>query len=320
MIAAVAALAIGGTVAYFYDTETSTGNTISTGTIDINVNGGTWKEQAPYALNDMKPGYTDYINFKINNVGSNPANVWKKLSDFKTARNERNTDTVANLEDAIVYDLSVKVYAQGGESPLWFQTIYTDADGKTLSEIYGGETGDGVLLGMIPAKGYMEVEQSYTMESTNDDNKYQGETMTFDMRLFAEQLTNTVTMVHKTGSDWDDIDQDSNANAVLTYKVKDADFKYDLSVAGLAVNTNYVLVTGTNPYSGTDTSAIRSFTTDGTGSFSVSGQAIDLNNSVENAKVWVILASDWNETNMTGWHGASYLFETAMIDYYDTDL
>lgn len=37
MIVAVAALAIGGTVAYFSDTETSARNTISAGTIDISV-------------------------------------------------------------------------------------------------------------------------------------------------------------------------------------------------------------------------------------------------------------------------------------------
>ena len=30
-----------------------------------------------------------------------------------------------------------------------------------------------------------------------------------------------------------------------------------------------------------------------------------------------IPATDWDGTNMTAWNGASYLFETALIDYTD---
>ena len=71
VIGVVAAIAIGGTVAYFSDTETSTGNTFTAGTIDISVNDeNPWNES--FAFADMKPCYTDYINFRIDNDLSDP--------------------------------------------------------------------------------------------------------------------------------------------------------------------------------------------------------------------------------------------------------
>src|SRR3989344_3514693 len=79
-IAVVGTVVFAATKAYFTDTETSTGNTFSTGTIDIAVNGqNPWEEENTYTLSDMKPSQTEYINFTINNVGTNPVNVWKKI-------------------------------------------------------------------------------------------------------------------------------------------------------------------------------------------------------------------------------------------------
>ncbi len=47
-------MAIGATVAYFSDTETSTGNTITAGTLDLEISDyGNWK----FPINDAKPGY-----------------------------------------------------------------------------------------------------------------------------------------------------------------------------------------------------------------------------------------------------------------------
>ncbi|MFA6896656.1 MAG: TasA family protein [Candidatus Paceibacterota bacterium] len=316
VIAIATTVVIGATRAYFSDTETSTGNTFSTGTIDINVNGGTWEASDPYTLTDMKPGYTDYVNFTINNTGSNPANIWKKLTGMVTT----GADNEAELRDAIVYDLSVKVYRVNDTAPFWFQTIYADTDLKTLNDVYGSMTTEdkGVFLGMIPEGGRMEVTQSYHMAETAG-NDYQSASMTFDMGLYAEQLINVVTMVHKTGADWDKIDYSSNASAVLTYKARDDSFRYDLAVNGLTASTNYVVVSGTNPYnnSGNDNVELASFTTDGSGNYSVAGVVTDFNKDLTNAKVWTIPASHWNGTTMTNWVGASYLFETGLIEYID---
>lgn len=80
IIAAVGAVVVGATTAFLSDTETSTGNTFSQGTIDISVDDqnpwtGSWENYLD------KPSQTNYMNFVIENVGENPANVWKRLTN-----------------------------------------------------------------------------------------------------------------------------------------------------------------------------------------------------------------------------------------------
>ena len=83
IVAAAAAIVIGGSIAYFSDTETSVGNTFTAGTIDISVAGqNPWNSEYPMVLD--KPCETNYINFTIRNVGENPANVWKRINDVQT--------------------------------------------------------------------------------------------------------------------------------------------------------------------------------------------------------------------------------------------
>jgi len=319
VIVGVAALAIGGTIAYFSHTETSMGNTFATGTINFNVDGGSWGENGVIHIQDMKPGYTDYKKFTINNTGSNPANVWKKLSDMVTTK---QTGTPTDLSNQIVYDLSVKVYRQIDTQPYWWDTIYTDSDNKTLADIYGNLSSEdkGVLLGMIPAGGKMEVTQSYHMKELAG-NDYQGEVMTFNMSLFGEQLKNTVTMVQKNNPDPSDIMQETAGTiyATLKYNARDDQFKYDLDVKGLSASQNYVVVSGANPWNGSDTVQLAAFTTDASGNYSAPGVVIDIDQDLTNAKIWVILASDWDNgtKHMTHWNPGYYLFETALIDYTD---
>ena len=82
MIAAVGALAVGATTSFFSDTETSVGNTFTAGTIDISVD-----EENPWASSWSnfldKPCQVSYMTFVIENVGENPANIWKKLTNVK---------------------------------------------------------------------------------------------------------------------------------------------------------------------------------------------------------------------------------------------
>ncbi|MCK4454095.1 SipW-dependent-type signal peptide-containing protein [Candidatus Parcubacteria bacterium] len=81
VIAAVAAIAISGTVAYFSDTETSTGNTLTAGVIDIVVDGqNPWEANFSAELSDIKPCYTRYIEFTVRNlIYSNPIDLWKHI-------------------------------------------------------------------------------------------------------------------------------------------------------------------------------------------------------------------------------------------------
>ena len=63
-IASVAVITWGASQALFHDTETSTGNSFTTGTIDIAVDGhNPWESAKSFTLEDMKPSQTGYIDF-----------------------------------------------------------------------------------------------------------------------------------------------------------------------------------------------------------------------------------------------------------------
>ena len=78
MVTAVAGGLIGGGLfAYFSDTETSTGNTFTAGTIDIAVgDDNPWNTS--YHM-EVKPCEVGLINFDIQNVGTNAVDVWKRI-------------------------------------------------------------------------------------------------------------------------------------------------------------------------------------------------------------------------------------------------
>lgn len=67
-IALVIGLAGAGTLAYFSDTETSTGNSFTAGTLDIALGTSSWST----GFDNMKPGDTVTFTLPVNNGGSLP--------------------------------------------------------------------------------------------------------------------------------------------------------------------------------------------------------------------------------------------------------
>ena len=70
VIGLVAAFAGAGLYAYFSDTETSTGNKFSAGTLDLEVNDENPWTTAPISVSNMKPGDKREVTIKLKNVGS----------------------------------------------------------------------------------------------------------------------------------------------------------------------------------------------------------------------------------------------------------
>src|SRR3972149_7734252 len=87
-IAIVAVVGFAVTRAFFSDTETSSGNTITAGTIDISVdNQNPWSVQQPGTIADMKPSYVRWTRHEVKNVGTNPLKLWKHIKDVQTSDN-----------------------------------------------------------------------------------------------------------------------------------------------------------------------------------------------------------------------------------------
>jgi len=355
IIAGVAAIVIGATTAYFSDTETNVGNTLSAGTIDIDIDGQNPWNREGYNLGDLKPSETGYINFRINNVGQNPVNIFKTLKNI--VGNGGATQTYAcgdpiggdvssepeceaekdleqredDIQKVIIYDLSVEVWK--GESKIWWQTIYSDAENKSIVAVYGPGGGDSVNLGMIPVGGYMLVTQSYHL-SGDADNKYQGDGLTFDIEIRGDQLNQeggaTVTLEDKDGDpDWNIIQ--GGAQGVLTYQTKGPKFDYSFTASGLE-DGNYQLIYYPDPWNSSKQVVLIGNV------MTASGGSIDVGNSVElsmdlpnsypgfddnypdGAKVWLVPTGSLSGNILSWTNTDKFLFETALINYDDTDL
>lgn len=190
-IAIVVTAGIYSTRAYFSDSEQETGNTFSTGTIDISVDEtNPWTRTAPYSLLDMKPDVVKYIEFKVKNVGENPVVLWKKI---KVASESTGIVTEPECTD------------QGGT---WNGSLCTGGtdDNNIAKNIHYDMTVGGVTLipeswnimikdvddlwvplGKVDANQEITIKQSYRLDK-DTGNWAQGDIMTFDITLYAEQL------------------------------------------------------------------------------------------------------------------------------------
>jgi len=291
-IAAVAAIAVGATGAYFTDEVKISGNEFKTGTIAIDVD-GVHDGHASYVFSDMKPGFIENSDFVVTNTGSNPANIYKQV--------DVGSDS-ADLASVVDYALSVTI-TNG-----WNQTLYSYD--VTLASVNGSK----VYLGMLPSTWSMNVSESYKMKDVG--NTYQDKTMGFDITVTAEQLMGSLTLENKNPANWQ-IKGGDAMTGTLTYGVMDQKFNFNFSGAGLANTTGYTLVMGNDyPFAG---GTIASGTSNGSGAIALSG-SIDFAANKINQKVWLVLTSDVSGGSVTGWTPASYLFETGLIDYYDSNL
>lgn len=195
VIAVVASLGYLGTQAYFSDTEVSEDNFIQAGTIDIAVDDqNPWESSASWIVDDMKPSTTHYMSFTITNVGNNEADVWKRLTNLEydggvhpeSEFGEDPNDEINNIGTVIHYDMYVD-----------HEPLIIEADGYFVDSGIGDGQGNGVAgywmyLGRLAPQGSMLVEQSYHMDSQTG-NWAQGDNMTFDVELYAQQILGGAT-------------------------------------------------------------------------------------------------------------------------------
>ena len=312
-ISIVGAMMTGAAVAYFSDTETSSSNVFQAGTIDISVDGeNPWVGGFTVMMGDdeyLKPCETGYIEFTVKNDGNNPCVVWKHVGNIVTAgglhpESEEAadpSDTINYIHYYINYDLEV------GTS-----VIFEDADELTVADI----SSMWMPLGQILNPGdTMTVTQSYHMRA-DTGNWAQGDTMTFDIDLYAEQrlgngpnqMSYRLFLDNKTGEpDWYFIADDTWG--ILNW---DASHNASFVANGLTAITGYTLITYTDPWPGSPATHIAHGTSDASGNISWTGLTVPTGFS---GKVWLVLTADYNSGSqlMTGWNPTSYLFEANKV-------
>lgn len=82
----VIGLAGAGTFAYFSDTETSTGNTFTAGTLDLTVNGQNGQNVQLFNVSNLVPGNQPTGRYRINNIGS--INGYLDIESISIVNNE----------------------------------------------------------------------------------------------------------------------------------------------------------------------------------------------------------------------------------------
>ena len=275
-IAIVAVVGFAVTRAFFSDTETSSGNTITAGTIDISVDeNNPWSE--PGTISDMKPSYVRWTKHVVQNVGNNPLKLWKHIKDVDTDENgvnepeqdwyneHNNSNPKNDIDTVIEYDMYVggDVVGEGAEeSNNWLgghndggQVIIDEDDGITVADIESVF----VFLGELAPDASITVWQSYHMRD-DTGNWAQTDTLSYTIEFYAEQVNGngpisggpgpqTLLLENKNPSTWNPIIGDGTWG-VLKW-VGDGntfDFLSTLEAHGLAPSTSYSLVYAPDPW------------------------------------------------------------------------
>lgn len=189
-IVAVSAIAIGGTVAYFSDTEVSTGNTFTAGTIDLAVESeNPWEANGQYVFANLEPSDSEDINVTLNNVGTNDVVIWKKVKVTSESNNlqsepecnaeggvwsgtECSSSTINDLSTQLVY--SMKIGGSDNIKKAW------DVRVSDVNDLW-------IPVGRLNAGASVTVDQNYYF-SELAGNAYQGDQIVIDITFYAEQL------------------------------------------------------------------------------------------------------------------------------------
>lgn len=317
IIAVVAVAAIGGTIAYFSDTEMSTAQ-LTAGIIDIVVDGqNPWSAVYEEELRDMKPSYTKYIEFTVRNlVDSNPVDLWKHIHitdqndgvvtepECEEGNGTWNGSECGgsyvprnNLASYIVYDMhvcedpedSIRCLTDpetgepiGGE----WQTIIDGSQYIRLDNI----SSSWIYLGQLNPAKELKVVQSYHLTSWPDapepevTNWAQGDVLTFSIELMATQENGPGPEGAITSTSLDNKDPvtwepiSDTMHGQLTYYTSGPTFDYNLTATGLVSGTEYSLIYYADPYPGNNPGAlIATYMANGSGVISALGESVNLN-------------------------------------------
>ena len=173
LIAAAAAIVVGGTIAYFTDTETSTGNTFTAGSIDLKIdskatyNGepveaATWDQKDLdiqsdkfFNFQDLKPGDKGENTISLHVYDNDAwgrftvANLSDDENDLVDPEVEAGDDTPGDENGKsggeLGQNLKFTVWLDQGSVP-GFQNI--GPDGQPFGETFDPEEGDNVMNGM----------------------------------------------------------------------------------------------------------------------------------------------------------------------------
>ena len=181
------------TMAYFNDTETSYGNTLTAGTLDLQVDGQDDPHVANFDLVDLKPGDGagnlkpaggPGLHWTVKNVGSIPGVLTVTIMNVVNKENGQNEpealvdSTVGELEGELGSKIRIQVWRGG----IW---TYEEA---TLNQINGKAIVPGYGSPVILGSGVQTtIEISWCVFDTAG-NEIQSDSVSFDVVFQLDQV------------------------------------------------------------------------------------------------------------------------------------
>lgn len=191
-IALVSALIGGGIYAYFSDVETSTGNTFTAGTLDLNLDGGN-TNVVKFTVDDVKPGASGGGTWEVANVGN--MDGYLDLESI-SASEAIGTTTDPELADEVPPGtdtaqlgnyLMVHMFIDANNNGSWdagetdiFGTNASPAAINTIASSYGLD------LSLLANGGTNYITLLWSV-GTTVDNRIQGDSVTLDITFELQQ-------------------------------------------------------------------------------------------------------------------------------------
>lgn len=194
LVMCIAASLIGVSFANFSDTETSTGNVMQAGTLDLKVDGQDDPNVAHIDVSCMKPGQTVYQYWVLKNVGC----IDGKLSiQFANIVNNENSylepeitagDTTPGTGELGGFLYVLMKWRQPAGTGTW-REIYMVPYGHTFinhlsGPYYGGECSPpnaGIDMPVLGQDDEVEIELRLWWHPRTDDNRAQSDSVSFDV-------------------------------------------------------------------------------------------------------------------------------------------
>jgi len=123
-----------GTVAYFNDTETSTGNTFEAGTLDLEVNDENPWTSTLISVSNMKPGDAGEVTIKLENLGSLDGYVCMWIKDVINSPGDTPEPEPTSDDGELGANIKITIWQDDGDNVLETgEEVYVD--GATLDSL-----------------------------------------------------------------------------------------------------------------------------------------------------------------------------------------
>ena len=191
-IALVSALIGGGIYAYFSDVETSTGNTFTAGTLDLNLDGGNINV-VKFTVDDVKPGDSSGGTWTVANVGNMDGYLDLESigvsEDIGTTTDPELADEVPPGTDTAQLGnyLMVHMFIDANNNGSW-DSGETDIFGTNASPVAINTIASsyGLDLSLLANGGTNYITLLWSV-GTTVDNRIQGDSVTLDITFELQQ-------------------------------------------------------------------------------------------------------------------------------------